>query len=267
MGRKDGRVVARENELRVLRALHRYGWLRTRDIAALVWQRWAANAPVEGPHLQPPAPTAAGLRMAQKTLARLRDTPRRVVSSKAPDGSLIYALSENGARILQRLGVAAGTGKDQVRKFSSSHFKHSCIANQIAISAIIEGFRVSTEREIAQGTWMGGELGIAGKRPDVLLRNGATIWWVEVERSRKNSRDYARLLSWLEVVRRDALAPAGSKLLGEKQSWAKVIFICRPVFRAKLARDLEAMGWGKKQISTYLTFETSLYRFEDIAFN
>mgnify|MGYP000853832867 FL=1 len=48
MTNKDGRAIARENEVRVLRALHRFGWLRTRDLAVLVWQRWA-RSPAEEP--------------------------------------------------------------------------------------------------------------------------------------------------------------------------------------------------------------------------
>lgn len=88
MANKDGRTVARENELRVMRALHRFGWLRTRDLAAIVCQRWVRN-PAGEPNLAPSTPTAAGLRMAQRTLSRLRGK-RLVLSSRAPDGSLIH---------------------------------------------------------------------------------------------------------------------------------------------------------------------------------
>ena len=59
MANTDGRVAARDNELRVLRALHRFGWLRTRDIAALVWLIWAKLDGVAAtPSLRPAAPTA-----------------------------------------------------------------------------------------------------------------------------------------------------------------------------------------------------------------
>ena len=89
---KDGRAIARENELRVLRSLHRFGWLRTRDLALLVWQRWAAKAPNKGPDLKPRQPTEAALRMAQRTLRRLRES-RQVLSSRAPNGSTLCALA------------------------------------------------------------------------------------------------------------------------------------------------------------------------------
>lgn len=265
MTNKDGRAIARENEVRVLRALHRFGWLRTRDLAALVWQRWARN-PAGAPSLKPPSPTAAGLRMAQRTLRRLREK-RQVLSSRAPDGSLIYALAEAGARLLLQIGVTAVTGKDLVRSFSAAYFRHRCIANEIAVAAIIEGFRVATEREIAQGLWLGGEDGIAGKKPDALLRGDGRVWWVEVERSRKNAKDYVRLLQWLGAVGRDAFRQSGPELLGDGLRWGKTVFVCTPAFREKLCRDLVAAGWKKVHIDMFLFFETSLYRFEDISFS
>ena len=264
MTTKDGRAVAQENEVRVLRALHRFGWLRTRDLAALLWQRWARN-PTGEPSLKPPVPTASGLRMAQRTLRRLRDS-RQVLTSKAPDGSPIYALAEAGARLLRQIGITAATGKDMMRTFSTSHYRHRCIANEIAVGAIMAGYRVSTEREIAQGLWLGGEEGIAGKRPDVLVRGDGRMWWIEVERSRKNGKDYACLLNWLGVVGRDAFCQPGPELLKEGLRWGKVMFICTTAFRDKLCRDLAAAGWKKIHIDTLITFETALYVFEVIAF-
>lgn len=250
--------------MRVLRALHRFGWLRTRDLAALVWQCWAAKAH-GAPCLKPPEPTAGELRMAQRTLRRLREK-RWVLDSRAPDGSIIYALSEAGARQLSVIGIRAASGKDLVRAFSSSHFRHRCVANEIAIGAIIEGFRVATEREITQGRWPGGETGIAGKKPDVLLRSDGAVWWVEVERSRKNAKDYAKLLNWLDSIARDTTLPGGPALLGPGLQWGKVVFVCTEAFRHKLTRDLAAKGWKKSHFGTLIAFETTLYRFMDILF-
>jgi len=264
MTTNDGRAVAQENEMRLLRALHRFAWLRTRDLAALCWQRWARN-PLGEPSLQPALPTASGLRMAQRTLRRLRDK-RQVLSSRAPDGSLIYALAEAGARRLQQIGLPAGTGKDSMRTFSAAHYRHRCIANEIAVGAIVTGFRVATEREIARGLWLGGDQGIAGKRPDVLIRGNGRAWWVEVERSRKNRKDYAHLLRWLGAVCRDAFRQPCPELLGNGLTWGKVLFVCTPAFREKLCRDLFEAGWKKIHVDTLIAFEVSLYRFENITF-
>lgn len=264
MSNKDGRLIARENEARVLRALHRFGWLRTRDLAGLCWQRWATK-PSGTPGMGPVQPTASAVRMAQRTMRRLRETSM-VITGQGPDGSVIYALSERGARALKEAGVTAISGKDLVRGFSSAYYRHRCIANQIAVAGIVQGFRASTEREIAQGLWLGGEAGIAGKRPDVLLRNGSVVHWVEVERSRKNAKDYKAFLAWMGKVLQDSTRRDGPRLLGPGQAWGRVIFICTPAFEAKLRNDLNGMGWTRQQVDALSCFQSALYSFEDTLF-
>lgn len=217
------------------------------------------------PNVGPTPPTASALRMTQRTMRRLRDA-RMVITAQGPDGSCLYALSEGGARALKDLGVAAISGKDLVRDFSSAHYRHRCIANQVAISGIVQGYRASTEREIAQGLWPGGEAGIAGKKPDVLLRSGNQVHWVEVERSRKNSKDYQALLAWLGKVLQDSTRRDGSRLLGPGQAWGRLILICTPTFEAKLRSDLGASGWSRHQIDALASFESELYGFKDTLF-
>jgi hypothetical protein len=202
--------------------------------------------------------------MAQRTLRRLANA-RQVLHSQAPDGSVIYALSEAGARRLRHAGLPAVSGKNLIRTFSSAQFRHRSIANEIAISGIVSGYRVSTEREIAQDKWLGGADGIAGKKPDVLLRAGNRIFWAEVERSRKNAKDYAKLLRWLKLVAHDV--GGESKLLGDGLVWARVVFICTPAFAARLHRDLLAAGYKKSMLDTLIRCEATLYRFEDIVFS
>jgi len=264
MSNKDGRLIARENEARVLRALHRFGWLRTRDLAALCWRRWASR-PSGTPGMEPTPPTVSAVRMAQRTLRRLRDA-RLVIKGQGPDGSVIYALSESGARALKDAGVTAISGKDLVRGFSAAYYRHRCIANEIAISGMVQGFRVSTEREIVQGLWLGSEAGIAGKRPDVLLRSGNQVHWVEVERSRKNAKDYKALLVWLGKVLQDSTRRDDPRLLGPGQAWGRIIVICTPAFEAKLRKDLEATGWTRQQVDALSSFESALCRLEDTLF-
>lgn len=264
----DGRAVARENELNVLRALHRAGWLRTRDLAALVWKRWARR-PSGSLSMLPPSATASQLRMAQRTIKRMK-VQRLILSAMAPDGSQIHALAELGARRLQDAGVAASSGKDQLRTFSSGYYRHRCIANEIAVSGILQGYRVSTEREIARGLWAGGEAGIAGKRPDVLIRgarpSGGSAWfWVEVERSRRNAKDHAMLHRWLEHVRALGAPPLQREVMPGAYL-AQVVFICTAAFEKKLRRELMEKKWKEIEISTLLSFNTSLYKFETINF-
>jgi hypothetical protein len=218
------------------------------------------------PTLTPPVATPSGVRMAQRTLRRLLDA-RQVLSSKAPDGSIIYALAEAGARRLRQIGVDAFSGKDLMRSFSSAYFRHRVIANEIAIGSIIAGARCSVEREIAQGRWLGGADGIAGKKPDVLVRADKRVFWIEVERSSRSKVDHAKLLAFLHAVAADVARPDGSRLLRDGLRWAKVIFICRPAFEVRLRRDLQAAGWKKNLLDELVRFETTLYGFKDINFD
>lgn len=264
MKTQDGRALARKNELNILRALHRFGWLRSRDLAVLVWRSWRGQPPKAGPSLAPLVPTASGLRMAQRTIRRMRDK-RFLLSAQAPDGSIIYGLSEGGARLLQRLGVPAKSGKDLVRKYSSQHYLHRCVANEVAISGIVEGYRVATEREIAQGLWLGGLTGISGKRPDALLRDGRRAFWVEVERSRRNQAGTQQLLTWLSAVARSGNSWQSPQLT-EGVELAKVVFICTPAFANRTKQELKRLGWPDDLIAARILFESSLYTFEAIAF-
>lgn len=264
MSKKDGRLVAREREIQVCKALQRYGWLSAKLLGALLWVRWKFKA-VGPPDMHPIKPTASALRMAQRTLRRLHEA-RMVIRGQGPDGSVIYALSERGARALKDVGVNAISGKDLVRGFSIAYYTHRLISHQIGISGMVQGFRVSTEREISRGLWIGGEAGIAGKRPDVLLRSGNQVWWIEVERSRKNAKDYRAFLTWMGKVLQDSNRRDGSRLLGPGQVWAGAIFICTPAFEQKLRKDLATAGWTPQQIDALTRFETALYRFEDTLF-
>ncbi|RQG99833.1 hypothetical protein [Paraburkholderia dinghuensis] len=263
MAKLDGRLTANRNEARVLRALHRFGWLRTRDIAVLIWQRWL-NRPTDGPTFARVVASASGIRMAQRTMRRMHER-RLVLRAMAPDGSVIYALAEGGARRLRDAGVTAVSGKDAVRDFSAAYYRHRVIANEVAIGAIVAGYRVSTEREIAQGRWLGGLDGIAGKRADVVLLSGRAIWWVEVERSRKNASDYRKLLTWLKIVADDlsiTTRPYGVDGL----RWQAIVFICTAAFRDRLRRDLQAAGVPVDALGATLRFETSLYKLQAMQF-
>ena len=263
MKKRDGRIIAAENEMRVLRSLHRFGWLRSRDLAALR-QRWLSR-PVGEPDFEPVVATASALRMVQRTLRRLIAS-RQVLRGQAPNGSALYALAEAGARRLRCAGVSASSGKDLIRSFSAAQFLHRSIANQIAIHGIVSGYKVSTEREVACDKWLGSTVGIGGKKPDVLLLSDRKIWWVEVEKSRKNANDYRRLLDWLCKIAVDASRPSGPLLLSDDLRWARIVFVCAPAFEARLCRDLESAGWTKNLISNLIMFRL-LYVSQDINFS
>lgn len=257
MANRDGRDVARANELRVLKALHKHGWLRTRDLAALLWSKTGAKRS-QGFVPQPIVVTSSALCMAQRTLARLR-RDRKVIHIQAPDGSLIYGLSEAGARQLVGLGIPAKSGKDQLRRISLSHYHHRRLANETAIVATLQGYRVVSEAEIAAGLWFAGTDGIKGKRPDVVIREGNSVWLVEVERSRRNQKDYGKLLNWLT-----GLWPSDGR---SREAWdlpggyvlKQIVFVCESAFTHRLIADLRKRGWGDTQISSRILITQLLY--------
>lgn len=260
--RPDGRLVAQETERRTLRALHRFGWLRTRDIAVLVHTRWASK-PAAEPSLAPITATASALRMAQRSLRRMREA-RLLLSAQGPDGSTLYALAEPGVRALRSLGVDSASGKDAMRGISGGYYRHRCISNEIAIAGIVQGLRVSTEREIAQGFWMGGAAGIAGKRPDVLWRNRDACDWVEVQRSRPNARDYARLVAWLQHMLVVHSRPGAQ--IAEGVRLRKIVFVCTAAFGARLLRDLREKKVDEGALERLVLFSHSLYVLDPIRF-
>lgn len=251
-----------EAERRTLRSLHRFGWLRTRDLAALVHTRWESR-PLERPSLAPIVASASAMRMAQRTLRRMREA-RLVLSAQGPDGSTLYALAEPGVRALRSLGIEAASGKDGMRGISGGYYRHRCISNEIAIAGILQGLRVSTEREIAQGLWAGGSAGVAGKRPDVLWRNRDAWDWIEVQRSRPNARDYRRLVGWMKHMLA-VLARPGAQI-AEGVKLRKIVFVCSAAFGTRLLHDLREEKVDESALAELVFFGQSLYVLDPIKF-
>ncbi|MBU2642552.1 MAG: replication-relaxation family protein [Gammaproteobacteria bacterium] len=260
MLKRDGRELARRNDERTLKAIHKFSWLRTRCVAALLFMpRLKAT---DNFKLVVIAVPATARRMAQRTLARLREQ-RKVIWIKAPDGSRIYGLSESGARQLVDLGIPAKSGKDSIRRVSLSYFHHRRLANEVAICALLQGFRASSEHEIAVGEWLGGQKGVHGKKPDSVVRTGQTVVFCEVDRSRRNFRDHEKLVTWLKTMwppdrgaDEPAELPGGHKL-------HKVLFLANAAFIERLIRDMREAGWTEKMIANRIQATKSLYVTED----
>ena len=183
----DGRVTAQQNELDALAWLHRFGWLRSRDLAALIWSE---------------AKTFDGaMAMAQRTLKQLKDGGY-ILHRIAPDGATVYALSEAGARRLgEERGILARSGKDLIRELGN--YEHRCYANTFAIHRITAGQRIWTEREIQ--THRAPIRAVKNKVPDGLVDLSDTLnmdgtlvlAWVEVERGYKKKADFDKMLRFI----------------------------------------------------------------------
>ena len=184
------RLTAENNELGVFFYLHRFGWLKTRQIAALVWPKSADG----------------GYSMAQRTLRRLK-LAHKVIPKLAPDGATIYALGRGGAKQLHdHEGLEyAKTTRDCMRSLPA--YDHRALANDIAIGWIAQGKKAWTEHEIQAGR---APLKVLrGKIPDVLLDwtektlaadDEIVLAWVEIENSWKSNREMDRMLEFFCAV-------------------------------------------------------------------
>lgn len=176
---QNGQILAIHNELQILSLLQRFGWLRTRDLAELIWHKSAsANSATV---------------MAQRTLKRLKDSVQ-VLNRLAPDGATIYALSQSGARRLgEETGIDARSGKDLIRELGN--YEHRCLANLFAINRIHAGQKIWTEREIQANK--APIKSILRKVPDCLIELGdGTLAWVEIERGYKKLVDFNKMLGF-----------------------------------------------------------------------
>lgn len=236
----DGKIVARRNEEAVLKALHQFGWLRTRDLAALIWQKGKKKRSYFD--LQPLTLQAPNMRTCQIVLARLRKK-RMVNRIKAPDASWIYGLAEGGARELRRLGIEAKSAEDSLKRISLSFYHHRRIANEVAIIAAIQGFDTVSEYQIATAKWFGGITGVNSKKPDALALDGKLVTWIEVERSRRNKKDWIRLMTWLLGIWPTDRSYYSNAPLMDGYEMLRVLFVCEQPFIDRVMVDLKAAGW------------------------
>ena len=247
MVRLSGPVLAMRNEQAVLMALHRFSWLRTRDIAALIWQRKKKRKGTID--LTPVIVSSSSMRMAQKTLKRLT-VACKINSIKAPDSSIVYGLSEVGARLLRQQGVKnARNTQDALRRISLSFYHHRRLCNELSIIGLMQGFQVSTEAEISAGLWLGGMDGIHNKKPDGMIKDDTGFYtWYEVERSRRNATDYKRLMDFLFLAWPNNKPLYNTAPMTVKDEMLRVCFICEQPFIDRVFTDLRLAGWDENLI-------------------
>lgn len=187
----DTRQIAASNETAILIYLHRFGWLKTRQIAALVW---------------PESAEGGGYSMAQRTLRRLK-LARKVIAKIAPDGATIYALGRGGAQLLRETTEIedAKTTRDCMRSLPA--YDHRALANDLAIAWIAQGKTAWTEHEVQTGR---APVKVhRGKIPDLLLDwsektvaadDEVVLAWVEVENTWKSNRELDKMLAFFCTV-------------------------------------------------------------------
>lgn len=172
---QDKRLIGEQNCRLILTALHRFGWLTSRMVAALIW------------------PDASqGIAMARRTLNGLMDD-RRVLKRPLPEGGDCYVLSAAGARWLQENeGVAAKAGST----LKLGNAVHRACSNWYLIHRYLAGDEISTEYEIQTGR--APVSCVAGKTPDGLVLTPFGLLWVEVENAWKNRAERAHVMQFCQ---------------------------------------------------------------------
>lgn len=171
----DKRLIGEQNARLILTALHRFGWLTTRMIAALVW-----------------SDASQSIAMARRTLNRLIDD-RRVLKRPLPDGGDCYVLSAAGARWLhEEQGLAAKPGST----LKLGNALHRACSNWYLIHRHLAGDDIWTEYEIQTGR--APVFSVGGKTPDGLVMTPLGLIWVEVENAWKNLNERARVVNFCQ---------------------------------------------------------------------
>jgi hypothetical protein len=171
----DKRIIGEQNTRAILTALHRFGWLTSRMISALVWPE-AKQAPA----------------LARRTVRALAEQ-KLILKRALPEGGDCYVLSAAGARWLnEKEGVAAKTGTG----LQLGNPVHRACSNWYLINRLLAGDTVWTEYEIQTGR--APVANVSGKVPDGLLDTAFGLVWVEVENAWKNRAERGKVVSFCQ---------------------------------------------------------------------
>jgi hypothetical protein len=172
---QDKRLIGEQNTVAILTYLHRFGWLTSRMIAALIW---------------PDAKQGAA--MARRTVKALADQ-KLILKRALPEGGDCYTLSAAGARWLQeKEGITTKSGT----ALQLGNPVHRACSNWYLIARLLAGDTVWTEYEIQTGRAPVGT--VVGKVPDGLVLTPFGLIWIEVENSWKNRAERTKVVSFCQ---------------------------------------------------------------------
>jgi hypothetical protein len=125
----DKRIVGEQQRIGVCRYLHRFGWLTSRMVGALVFDHAAQAWP-----------------LARRCLKSMLDDGLVIKRALPQGGTEVYLLSAKGARFLNELeGLDASSGQG----LTLGNAVHRACSNWYLIKAILNGWEVITEHEIS----------------------------------------------------------------------------------------------------------------------
>jgi len=190
--RRDGNVIALENEERVLLALARFGHLRCSEVGAFAW---------------PASPPASATEMARRTTRRLVERGELVARTNALGGTSFVLTSSGAAHCNSAFGTHASDGYD-IQGVRGGTFWHRTLATAYLAYRYRQGAEVWGEYSIARGwapmrvealRYQFGKIpdGIVRRPRAELLASGLTedtyaYDWVEVESTYKPDAELLR---------------------------------------------------------------------------
>jgi hypothetical protein len=125
----DKRIVGEQQRVSTFRYLHRFGWLSSRMVAALVFDHAAQAWP-----------------LARRCLKSMLEDGLVIKRALPQGGTEVYLLSAKGARFLNELeGLDATSGQG----LALGNSVHRACSNWYLIKAILNGWKVITEHEIS----------------------------------------------------------------------------------------------------------------------
>ncbi|RFO95143.1 hypothetical protein DIC66_19715 [Rhodoferax lacus] len=125
----DKRIVGEQQRIGVCRYLHRFGWLTSRMVAALVFDHAAQAWP-----------------LARRCLKSMLEDGLVIKRALPQGGTEVYLLSAKGARFLNEFeGLDASSGQG----LALGNPVHRACSNWYLIKAILAGWDVITEHEIS----------------------------------------------------------------------------------------------------------------------
>lgn len=206
--KRDSKLVADEHDLAVLEALHRFGWLPTRDLSAYLW------------------PTHTGTSCAKRSLARLRKAgyiaQNTFQKNRAPDGAVISVLTEAGASFLNAvMNLRAVSGEHLLQHFAAT-YRHRCLSNEFVIEWLNRnndrGWAINTEYEISmRRSVLDRKDGSAGaKVADAFIIEDADASWSATRKRVAEQKGWRyvpqRWATWIEVENAYKKEPEQAKL-------------------------------------------------------
>lgn len=187
----DGRVVAQENELKVLKAVNLFGHLRRSEIAAAIW-------PTSSPR--------SAEAMVRRTVKRLLDSGDLLERPNSL-GGLSLILSPRGATKLNSEGLDADDGKN-LSSVEGPQFYHRTLGTRYLIEKAVAGAEVFGEYALIKGRAPVSRAHLSErfhKYPDGLAvypgehrhyqPEYTAADWIEVESAFKADDDYEKLIN------------------------------------------------------------------------